>query len=310
MKHIKAQILRLTSVFLAPDNDPYKFTLIGEQLYTKEAILVKNSRIHIVRKKYSTKIPHDDRVLINEDHYLLLLHVDNLAHFFHDIFFPLYVMWRTQPKKIFASISDNSFTKDFLIAVFGQENIYFADPKIPYGFLNITPTPEGRDLKDFPDYLNICNEIKQRCLSSLGIVELRNNNYLYGRNELARKNLLNIDTQFLQEHDIKSVALSKLSFKEVVALLSTAKSLIYMVGAGVFYLLFLDKNVQVLEINPIRNNSWAQMFGMDQLCRLSVLVSDNVQASEQPAQGDKVLDSHVYFDENIQSAIIKLLSHN
>lgn len=81
-----------------------------------------------------------------------------------------------------------------------------------------------------------------------------------------------------------------------------------MVGAGVFYLLFLDKNVKVLEINPVRNNSWAQMFGMEKLCQLNVFVSQNTQASKQPAQGDQTLDNHVYFDESIKEEIIALLS--
>ena len=288
-------------------DDAYKFTLIEDRLYTKEPVFVKNSRVKII-KKNTPRIALEVATSFDEDCYLLLLHEDNLAHFFHDIFFPLYVAWRMKNKKIFASINDKQFLKDFLIAVFGVENVFFSNRATTYKFLSITPTPESRDLKEYPDYIEICREIKSKCLSSLDIEEQRYRNLLYGRNELARKNLLGIDPDFLQQLDIEKVELSKLSFKETVELLSEAKSFVYMVGAGVFYLLFLDRNVKVLEINPVRNNSWAQMFGMEKLCQLNVFVSQNTQASEQPAQGDQTLDNHVYFDESIKEEIIALLS--
>ena len=83
-----------------------------------------------------------------------------------------------------------------------------------------------------------------------------------------------------------------------------------MVGAGVFYLLFLDKTTSVLEINPARNNSWAQMFGMSHLCKYNVLVSQNIKLSNQPAQDDHILDSHVHFDRQIETAIKSLVAGN
>ena len=307
MKRIKEKMLSMCGLLLPAKNDPYKFTLIGDRLYTKELVSVKNSRVKVVKRNSPTNCSID-AVLIDEDYYLLLLHEDNLAHFFHDIFFPLYVIWRVEKKKIFASINDNQFLRDFLVAVFGQENIFFANKTRPYKFLRITPTPEGRDLKEYSNYIEICQEIKNQCLSSLNIKEQRYKNILYGRNELARKNLLEIDIDFLQGLNIEQVALSKLTFREMVKLMSEAKSFIYMVGAGVFYLLFLDETVRALEINPVRNNSWAQMFGMEKLCQLTVLVSKHTETSEQPAQGDHSLDHHVYFDESIKQEIITLLS--
>jgi len=307
MRHIKAKIKRLCGLLMPSRDDAYKFTLIEDRLYTKEPVFVKNSRVKII-KKNTPRIALEVATSFDEDCYLLLLHEDNLAHFFHDIFFPLYVAWRMKNKKIFASINDKQFLKDFLIAVFGVENVFFSNRATTYKFLSITPTPESRDLKEYPDYIQICREIKSKCLSNLDIEEHRYRNLLYGRNELARKNLLGIDSDFLQQLDIEKVALSELSFKETVELLSEAKSFVYMVGAGVFYLLFLDKNVKVLEINPVRNNSWAQMFGMEKLCQLNVFVSQNTQASKQPAQGDQTLDNHVYFDESIKEEIIALLS--
>ena len=300
-------MLSMCGLLLPAKNHPYKFTLIGDRLYTKELVSVKNSRVKVVKRNSPTNCSID-AVLIDEDYYLLLLHEDNLAHFFHDIFFPLYVIWRVEKKKIFASINDNQFLRDFLVAVFGQENIFFANKTRPYKFLRITPTPEGRDLKEYSNYIEICQEIKNQCLSSLNIKEQRYKNILYGRNELARKNLLEIDINFLQGLNIEQVALSKLTFREMVKLMSEAKSFIYMVGAGVFYLLFLDETVRALEINPVRNNSWAQMFGMEKLCQLTVLVSKHTETSEQPAQGDHSLDHHVYFDESIKQEIITLLS--
>jgi len=307
MKLIKEKIQSLCGLLLPTKNDSYKFTLIGDRLYTREPVSVKNSRVKIL-KRNSPKSRRHDAVPIEEEYYLLLLHEDNLAHFFHDIFFPLYAIWRLKKKKIFASINDSQFLRDFLVAVFGYENIFFADKTTPYQFLSITLTPEGRDLKEYSNYVEICKEIKNQCLSSLGIKEQRYKNILYGRNELARKNLLEIDSDFLQGLDIEQVALSKLTFREIVALMSEAKSFIYMVGAGVFYLLFLDKDVRVLEINPVRNNSWAQMFGMEKLCQLTVLVSQHTLASKQPAQGDGTLDHHVFFDASIKREITTLLS--
>ncbi|WP_231969381.1 hypothetical protein [Polynucleobacter necessarius] len=45
---------------------------------------------------------------------------------------------------------------------------------------------------------------------------------IYGRNELSRKNLLNIE----------QVVLSKLSFKDYLDTLASAKTFTYMVGAA------------------------------------------------------------------------------
>jgi len=90
-------------------------------------------------------------------------------------------------------------------------------------------------------------------------------------------------------------------------LLAQAKSFVYMVGAGVFYILYLDEKIPVLEINPVKNNSWAQMFGLSQLCKFKVFISANIEASTQPAQGDPALDSHVYFDDALKKELLAIL---
>lgn len=282
----------------------HKYTLLADRLYTRERIKVENSRIKVSRR--NLKVTHITQY-IEEEVYLFLLYEDNLAHLFHDIFFPLYVKWRQDKKKVFVSVNDNQFIKDFLVAVFGEQNLIFSKKDVAYKFNNLALVPEGRDLKIYSNYLQICEEIKNKCFSSLGIKENRSKNLIYGRNELKRKNLLDIDLRFLAVHNIENVALSTLTFKELVSLLAQTKSFTYMVGAGVFYLLFLGKKVPVLEINPARNNSWAQMFGMDQLCDLHIFISQNMEVSDEPAQGEPVLDSHVYFDEDLKIAISSIL---
>ncbi len=114
---------------------------------------------------------------------------------------------------------------------------------------------------------------------------------------------MDIDQHFLKENNIELVFLSTLSFKDYLSTLASARSFTYMVGAGVFNLLFLDSDVEVLEINPHRNNSWAEMFGLSRLCRFNVIVSNNLKPSSAAAQDDLSLDSHVYYERQISDAL-------
>ncbi len=283
------------------------YTLVNDQLYILHPIELENSRVHLNYRKF--KAPKDASIrTITETCYLLLLHENNLAHFFHDIFFPVYVRWRKNPHTIFASISEDAFLKDFLMAVFGPENVIFANRAQIYQFTDLLLVPEGRDLRSHEDYVGICKEIKQRCFQACDIKENRTDHLLYGRSELTRKKLLGIDEAFLKTHHIKQVALAEQSFKAVMDTLARAKTFTYMVGAGVFYLLFLNDDVQVLEINPYQNNSWAQMFGIADLCQLEVFVSQNIELTRNPAQGNPLLDSHVYFDDAIKKKLLQLIS--
>lgn len=82
---------------LIGSNNLYKYTLLADRLYTREPINVKNSRIKVSRRDPNiTNITQN----LEEDVYLFLLYEDNLAHLFHDIFFPLYVKWRQDKKDI------------------------------------------------------------------------------------------------------------------------------------------------------------------------------------------------------------------
>jgi hypothetical protein len=286
------------------------YLLYKNQLFTKLPVLVKNDRVHIIRRWFRFPIKTKTVDLQGEDCYLIIIHTDNIAHFFHDVFFPFYIEWRKHKKRVCVSIKDNSFQKEFLESLIDTKDLLFLDYETAYSFSDLTVTPEGRDLKIYPDYLDICKEIKERCFSHHHIVENRKYNLIYGRNELSRKNLLDIDQDFLMKNTIQQVFLSKLNFKEYLATLASAKTFTYMVGAGVFNLLFLGLEVRVLEINPHRNNSWAQMFGLSNLCQFSVVISQNLASSHAATQDEAILDSHVYFDRQIETAIKDLISSN
>lgn len=286
------------------------FILYKNQLFTKKPISVKNDRVHFIKRWLGLPFKIRTVDLQGEKYYLLIIHTDNIAHFFHDIFFPFYIQWRKNKKKVCVSIKNDPFQKEFLESVIDPKYLLFIDYETAYSFSDLIVTPEGRDLKIYPDYLEICNEIKKICFAKHEISEDRSKNLIYGRNELSRKNLLDIDQEFLKGNNIQQVFLSKLKFSEYLATLASAKTFTYMVGAGVFNLLFLAPQVRVLEINPYRNNSWAEMFGLSNLCQFSVLVSGNISSSQAATQDEAVLDSHVYFDEQIQIAIEKLISSN
>ena len=285
--------------------------LYKDRLYTKNPISVKNDRVHFIRRWCLLPLDPEVKNLEGETFYLLIIHTDNIAHFFHDVFFPFYVEWRKNKKRVCVSIKGNFFQREFLESVIDPKDLIFLDYETAYAFSDLIVTPEGRDLQLYPDYREICREIKSVCFAKHGVSEIRTKNLIYGRNELSRKNLLNIDQVFLKANSIEQVFLSKLSFKDYLDTLASANTFTYMVGAGVFNLLFLNDDVKVLEINPHRNNSWAQMFGLSKLCQFNVIVSNNLEHSSAAAQDELILDSHVNFDQHIATAITDLItSHN
>jgi len=286
------------------------YILYKNKLFTNRKIAVKHDRIRFIRRWITFPLNLNTHELKGEEFYLLLIHTDNIAHFFHDVFFPFYVQWRKNKKRVCVSIKGDRFQREFLESIIDPKDLIFLDYETPYSFSKLIVTPEGRDLKIYPEYLDICREIKSICFAKHGIIETRNKNLIYGRNELSRKNLLDIDQQFLKANNIEQVFLSKLSFGDYLRTLSQAATFTYMVGAGVFNLLFLGPKVKVLEINPYRNNSWAQMFGMSNLCEFNVVVSQNLANSNAATQDETILDSHVYFDAKIESAIKALIASN
>ena len=254
-----------------------------------------------------------------EECYLLTVEHGNLGHFFHDQFFPLFKLWRKNPKKILAIIctSDQAATTigandnviyDFIEATFGETNIIRGNPTIKYTMPSLIVPSEGRDLRKTFNYIKICREITKRCIRGLNIQEneqQRGKILLYPRLGLERKNLLGVDSAFLSVHGISLVELHSLSLRDQVLALMEAKVFIYIVGAGVFNLLFVHPDCKVLEINPFRNNSWAVKFGLSKICNFSLYISTNIQRSESVIQGDWRLDAHVLFDEQLQIHIAK-----
>ena len=62
------------------------YVLYRNFLFTNSLITAKNDRVKFIRRKVSLPINLDSTNLEGEEFYLLLIHVDNIAHFFHDIF--------------------------------------------------------------------------------------------------------------------------------------------------------------------------------------------------------------------------------
>ena len=287
------------------------YILYRNFLFTKSKFAVKNDWIKFIRRKISLPIDFELIHLEGEEFYLLLIHSDNIAHFFHDMFFPFYMEFRKNKKRVCVSIKGDQFQREFLESVIEPQYLIFLEYEKTYSFSDLIIVPEGRDLKLYDNYLEVCREIKEICFAKHHIIEKRDKNLIYGRNELSRKKLLNIDQAFLKANDLEQVSLSKLSFKDYLTTLSTASTFTYVVGAGVFNLLFLGPDVSVLEINPYRNNSWAQMFGMSALCKFHVVVTQNIQPSSAATQAEAILDSHSVFDETIAAEIKNLISsHN
>jgi hypothetical protein len=52
------------------------------------------------------------------------------------------------------------------------------------------------------------------------------------------------------------------------------------------------------------------MFGLSNLCQFSVVISQNLASSDAATQDEAILDSHVYFDQQIETAIQALIARN
>ena len=63
------------------------YALYEDRLFTKKRISVKHDRIRFIRKHFNKNAETQLIDLQGESFYLLLIHVDNIAHFFHDVFF-------------------------------------------------------------------------------------------------------------------------------------------------------------------------------------------------------------------------------
>ena len=102
--------------------------------------------------------------------------------------------------------------------------------------------------------------------------------------------------------------MANMDFHSTVSLLFGTKNFTQMVGAGVFNLIFLDKNTNVLEINPLRENSWAHRYGLAEMCNFDFFVSTNLQATDHPQQYIPNLDAHVFFCDDLRDKMVRHLS--
>ena len=139
------------------------YVLYRNFLFTNSLITAKNDRVKFIRRKVSLPINLDSTNLEGEEFYLLLIHVDNIAHFFHDIFFPFYVKWRKNKKRVCVSIRGDQFQREFLESIIEPQYLIFLEYEQIYRFSKVIVTPEGRDLKVYDNYLEICHEIKEIC---------------------------------------------------------------------------------------------------------------------------------------------------
>lgn len=119
---------------------------------------------------------------------------------------------------------------------------------------------------------------------------------------MERKRLINIDLNFLSRNNIRIVEMHHLNLRKQVRILVSAKLFVSMVGAGVFNLIFMDQNSSYVEINPSKENSWALRFGLSDLCRFYLYVSDNIRLVSAPVQ-DAFLDADVFLDQPLMAKV-------
>ena len=135
--------------------------------------------------------------------------------FFHDQFFPLYKLWRKKVKKVLAiiKVSELAATKigsndeviyDFIISVFGIDNVIRAAANNTYSLPSLIVPPEGRSLYSTYNYNKLCLEIKNKCIANLNLTPASSLSkiILYTREGLERKNLLSVDSSFINTHCI------------------------------------------------------------------------------------------------------------
>ena len=273
--------------------------------------IVTNEKNYIDNRQYKFVTSINESNLIeyelNEDTYIFVVQYDNIGHFFHDHFFLFYSFWREKKRKVLVYLNNN-FYLDFVISTLGSEYVEKMDDKYLYIGKNIILTPEHRkrDLKLINNYKILLNEIKENCFSNNNIIEDRHLNVLYGRQDLHRKKLLNIDIENLEKNNIKVIDnLSKYTFKETIDLLSKCKNFIYVFGAGVTYQLFLSN---VFEIHANINDSWSAMFGLCNICNLKIYVSTNTISSNfKNGQNNKNLDDNIFYDNHLHEGILRYI---
>ena len=283
----------------------------------KDQIVTNKKKPSNRQYKYTNKITKSELIEyeLNEETYLFFVNYDNIGHFLHDHFLLFYSIWREKKRKVLVYLNNN-FYIDFVISTLGSEYVEIIEDKYLYigKNKNIILTPEyNRNLRKIKKYKFLLNEIKEKCFNYNNITEDRHLNILYGRQDLNRKKLLNIDIENLENNNIKVIDnLSKYTFKETLDLLSKCKNFIYVFGAGLTYLVFLP-GCRILEIHPNKNDSWTQRFGLGDICNLNIFVTKNTKPSNydkitgEKGQGNKKLDDNIIYDNELHKHILQFI---
>lgn len=269
-----------------------------------EEVDIRNSQYEIETLAEKEHPTQNTVELSGETYFLCCSQHNNIGHFFHDQFFPFYVRWREHKRPTLIYVQGNNYFFDFVKAAIGEEYATHAETDASYHLDTPLLVPTGRNLpSETSDYVNIIHEIRDNCFNFYNITANRTENYMFSRIQLERKKLLELDQEFLANHDIKDIPnLHTMAFGETLEIFAQTKCFIYMVGAGTFYKVFFDKDVDVLEINPCYNNSWADFFGLKDVCRLHLFISQNTEPKPKTAPYGELLNAHVYFDEDLKKA--------
>jgi hypothetical protein len=125
-----------------------KYTIVGGQVtvYSNLISETNNSHVKLKRSTYKSK-DGKEHVKLNGMHYLLVIQNNNLAHFFHDVFFPLYIIWHKDKHKIIVYMHFSMIQIDFLRCVIGDEYLIFAEYDKAFLIEELVIPPEGRDLR-------------------------------------------------------------------------------------------------------------------------------------------------------------------
>ena len=253
-------------------------------------------------------------VVIDDPCYVIQVMHGNLGHFFHDQFFHLWNLWLVERRKVLVyvktsdaaattiGVSDDVFL-DFLKIALGESSLILCGFDCCYKVRNIIIPPEGRDLRLYSGYRGKVDVLRKSFINYYKFGNIKRDSfYLYSRAGLERKRLINIDLEFLSRNNIRIVEMHHLNLREQVRILVSAKLFVSMVGAGVFNLIFMDKDSSYIEINPSTENSWALRFGLSDLCRFYLYVSDNIRLASAPVQ-DAFLDADVFLDQPLMAKV-------
>ena len=288
----------------------YRYRLFGNNICDIRGGSFYNRQFNIVKER-NIKEHLFENIKYNDDEcYVFIYNFDNIGHMLHDNFFLFYSVWRKNKKIIYIQLY-NQYYLDYITAIIGKEYLIQIENNTLYKFvkLNIVDEFRSKKLQSIHDYINILKEIKHNCFEYYNIIEDRKLNIMYGRENLTRKRLLNIDYNKLEENYIKIIYdLSNYTFKETLEILSKAQNFIYVFGAGLFYLQFLDNNVNVLEIHSNINDSWTERYGLCNVINLKIYVSTNTSSNDISAnntgQKNNKLDEDINYDLKLETFIL------